>query len=115
VLFDVPTARRALVYISRVARDASRAYAQTQECRFALEIETNAQIRAELAATRDAALRRLNGAIDECNVVGVDLLDIATGTVRFTVESEGQRIFLDWKPGDCVETAWEAVLEPASA
>ena len=116
VIFDIQTARRALVYISRVSCDAARAFATTQICRQELELTADLALRAELSERRDSALRRLNAAIDECNAAGVDLLDIATGSVGFTADVQDQRTTLVWRLGEPIESAWEDLIaEPESS
>jgi hypothetical protein len=59
-----------------------------------------------LIQQRDEALHRLNCAIDECNAVGADLVDIAAGVVRFNAHVEDRVASLIWRLGEPVESAW---------
>lgn len=106
VVFSVDEARRALRYVSAVVRDAAAAYREAQECKQALEVELEPRVRIQLSDQRDAALRRLNAAIDECNAVGVDLKDIFEGVVQFTACIDDRTVRLVWRLGDSIEHAW---------
>lgn len=107
VVFSVREAQRALPYVARILRDAAQAYREVQECRQMLATSSiTAQQRAELCDRRDAALHRLNRAIDECNAVGADLLDIPLGRVRFNAILDGRKASLIWRLGDPIDNAW---------
>lgn len=112
VVFCVERARRALPYVARVLRDAAEAYMVVRQCRHDLEQDTPTARtdRAELCRQRDAALGRLNSAIDECNALGADLIDIPAGLVRFWSELDGKPASLHWQLGDPIGPAWP---EPA--
>src|SRR5262245_55782446 len=77
VVFSVAEARRALVYVAGIARDAAEAFGIAQSSRMALQCELAKPAQQSLSASRDSALRRLNHAIDDCNAVGADLVDIS--------------------------------------
>jgi hypothetical protein len=115
VVFSPEQAQRALPYISRVVRDAAAAYATVLDCRFALQNDDGApdsKTHRELCRERDAALAQLNAAIDECNALGADLLDISTGLVRFAGEVDGRSINLLWRLGDSLTDAWPGFIDP---
>jgi len=105
-LFTLAEARRALPYIARVARDASEAFLSAQHCRTSLDVQIKPGHRNLLVRQRDDALHRLNCAIDECNAVGADLIDIAAGIVRFNARVEDRIASLIWRLGEPVESAW---------
>jgi hypothetical protein len=106
VIFAVADARRALPYVARIARDASEAFLAAQQCRMALDGEGRGVHRTLLIHQRDDALHRLNFAIDECNAVGADLLDFATGLVRFNCQTGGRVVDLHWRLGESVDSPW---------
>lgn len=112
VLFTVARARRALSYVAAVVIDASDSFRIACDCRRGLALATDQQLRFELAEKRDAALRRLNLAIDECNAVGADLISIPNGVLRFPGMLENRRVSLVWRRGEPVENAWEYLLAP---
>jgi hypothetical protein len=112
VVFSIADARRALAYVAAVAADASEAFCQAQACRQALQCATGSRLRAALSDRRDDALQRLNSAIDECNAVGADLLDIPSGMVRFSAEVQGKPVSLIWRLGDSLSDAWIDLLDP---
>ena len=112
VVFSVEEARRALPYVARVVRDAAIAYQQVQDCRDALRDHVGAQARAQLTERRDAALRTLNAAIDECNAVGADLRDISQGMVRFGAQIDGREVSLSWHMHEPIECAWQSLCDP---
>lgn len=108
-VFSVDEARRSLVFVSRAAGDAAEAYAVVQQCRLALhrgEGPSSRQTREDLAGRRDAALRRLDRAIDECNAVGADLIDIPNGRIRFAARCCGSEFPLIWEIGDPIDDRW---------
>jgi hypothetical protein len=114
VVFSVGGARRALPYVARVTQDAAEAFREVQFCRSALRdpvLPLNQ--RGLLSQQRDMALHRLDGAIDECNAVGVDLVDFARGTVRFSAELNGQHMSLLWRLGEPITGAWIELLDPS--
>jgi hypothetical protein len=90
VVFDPDHARRALPYVARVARDAVAAYRNILHCRAALKSRLTPRERLMVDDRRDEALHQLNSAIDECNAVGADLLDIQRGLVRFNAHINGR-------------------------
>jgi hypothetical protein len=112
VLFTVERARRALTYVAAIVIDASDAFRIACECRRGLALATDQHLRFELAEKRDAALRRLNIAIDECNAVGADLISIPNGVLRFPGMLENRRVSLVWRRGELVEKAWDNLLTP---
>ena len=104
--FTLDEARRALPYVARVIDDATEAFVAVQQARAGLAARPGARQRIELGATRDAALRRLNAAIDECDAVGADLLNIRLGVVRFNAEIDCGPVSLLWRLGEPVSDAW---------
>ena len=110
VLFTVERARRALAYVAAIVIDASDAFHVACDCRRGLALATDQQLRFELAEKRDAALRRLNIAIDECNAVGADLISIPNGVLRFPGMHENRRVSLVWRRDEPVENAWINLL-----
>lgn len=111
--FSIDEARRALPYLSRVIRDASQAYREAQHWRRHLDAPWPHQERRRLGEERDAALRRLNSAIDECNAVGADLVDLDRGVVRLGAEVEGRTVNLVWRLGEPIADAWIETREQA--
>lgn len=109
VVFTVKEARRALPYVARLAADAADAYRIVNESREALgQIAAIAdrQLRRTLCEKRDRALRRLDSAIDDCEGVGVHLVDINAGLVCLPGEIEERPVCLLWRVGDEVTDAW---------
>ena len=47
-----------------------------------------------------------NSAIDECNAVGADLVDLEQGVVRLGAEIEGRTVDLTWRLGEPIAGAW---------
>lgn len=78
-----------------------------------LEQAVEVSVRNQVCQRRDAALQRLNTAIDECNSAGVDLVNIARGVVSFKAQINDRVVNLIWRLGDPVELAWENLLGPA--
>ena len=111
VLFDVKHARRALPYVARIARDAADAFRHVQCCRFALDSRMLSIERHTLEDRREEAMRRLNACIDECNAVGVDLMSIPNGVVRFRSMVRGKLVSLVWRLSEPVDTAWQDMVE----
>ena len=109
VRFTLADARRALPYVARVIEDASQAYLEIQRTRRDLQCRIEPMHRLELDGQRLAALRRLDNAIDECNAVGADLLNIPQGLVRFSAEIEGRWVSLLWRLGESVINAWTSL------
>jgi hypothetical protein len=107
VLFTITDARRALRYVAPVAKDAADSYRRAQQIRHQLLCTSGARERIQLAEQRDEALRKLNRAIDECNAVGADLLNIPEGLVRFHAELNDRRMSLVWRLGEPVDSAWQ--------
>jgi hypothetical protein len=111
VQYSVAEARRALPYVASVASDVAEAYQQVRFCRGLLEQGPSPHERLLLANDRDAALRRLNAAIDECNAVGADLLDLAEGIVAFAANVNERRASLIWRLGEPIARAWSGLEE----
>jgi hypothetical protein len=111
VCFTLSQARSALPYVAQIAHDASRAFADVQIARSAIAEVLAAQQRVEMVIMRDSALRRLNSAIDDCNAVGADLIDLPHGIVRFNAQIEGRFVSLMWRLGDNVSSAWTSLLD----
>lgn len=111
VLFDVKHARRALPYVARIAGDAAEAFRHVQCCRFALDSRMLTAERKSLEDRREDAMRRLNFCIDECNAVGVDLMNIPSGVVRFRSMVRGKLASLVWRLNEPIETAWQELVE----
>jgi len=112
-IFSLAQARRALPYVARVASDAADAFASIQRCRIALQQPCNHERRIQLGQQRDAALQRLNAAIDECNAVGADLIDISIGVIRFNSTLAGRAVSLVWRLGDPVGQPWPGLMDAA--
>lgn len=106
VIFTIEEARRALPYIARIVKDAAEAFRQVQRCRLAIDNHAPSKQLQLVDDRRIDAIGRLNAAIDECNAVGVDLLNIPRGLVRFSALINGRRVNLLWQLGDHVEDAW---------
>ena len=104
--FSVDEARRALPYLARIMSDARTAYRDAQHLRFEISLCSGAPVGHELTERFDAAIRRLNGAIDECNAVGADLLDFERGIVRLGADIGGKNVSLFWQLGDPIAEAW---------
>jgi hypothetical protein len=115
--FSIDEARRALPYLARVIRDASAAYREAQFARREILHRSGAASGFALHEQRDAAIRRLNSAIDECNAVGADLLDLDHGLVRFGAELAGRPVSLFWQLDDPLNERCErwpgAIMPPA--
>ena len=111
VLFDVKHARRALPYVARIALDAAEAYRHVQCCRIALDSRMLTAERTAVEDRREEAMRRLNVCIDECNAVGVDLMNIPTGVVRFRSMIRGKLASLVWRLNEPIDTAWQELAE----
>lgn len=118
VVFSVRAARSALPYIARIAADAAAAFHVVRRSREALDVvcavpamRTDLQRRRDivrhLCEQRDSALRRLDNAIDDCNSVGVDLIDIPGGIVCLPGEIDGRPVSLLWRLGENVTDAWD--------
>jgi len=108
-LFSVSEARRALPYVARIAADAAHAFHQAMTARARLKAAGQSlpeSARLELSRQRDAAVRALNNAIDDCNAVGADLVNLATGCVSLPCELHGRRACLLWRVGESVAGAW---------
>ena len=114
VPFTVERAKRALVYVASIVVEASESFHVACECRRALALASSQSLRIELASRRDAALRRLNHAIDDCNAVGADLISIPNCIVRFAAIVDGRRTSLVWRRGEPIESAWDILLNHAS-
>jgi len=104
--FTLSDARRALPYVARIIEDAAEAFEAIHLARAELKVPSSTMSRPELCARRDGALRRLNRAIDECNAVGADLIDLRQGLVRFNADLSGRPVSLVWRLGDPVLNAW---------
>src|SRR5262245_23520666 len=76
VVFSVAQARGALKYVAAVASDAARAFNTARCCRRMLKETASRERRAALCDQRDLAIRQLDHAIDECNLVGAHLFDL---------------------------------------
>jgi hypothetical protein len=106
IVFTIAEARRALVYLQQVVKDAATAYHEAQDCRAELAVASDRADRLLLSHRRDRALARLSGAADECNAVGADLLDISRGVVRFPAQVDGRAVSLLWRLGEPIHRAW---------
>ncbi len=106
VVFTVAQARRALPYVARIAQDAAHAFNTVQRCRQLLERAPSRTGRTTLCEHRDQAIQRLDQAIDECNLVGAHLFDLATGSVGFHSEVEGRLTCLLWRLQEPMYQAW---------
>lgn len=111
VVFQVSEARRALPYISRAVSDIHQAYKTAKQCRAALKRHLSADEKFGYEQMRDNALTQLNRAIDECDSVGANVVDLANGTVRFESRTQGRAISLVWRLGEPIHNAWPDVAE----
>lgn len=106
VVFSLADARRALPYVARIAEDAADAFRAAQTCRALLARRLTDRERNHYCERRDRELGRLNAAIDDCNNVGADLIDIPCGVVRFNARVRGESTALIWRIGEPVANAW---------
>ena len=104
-------APRALPYVARIALDAAEAYRHVQCCRIALDSRMLIAERTAVEDRREEAMRRLNVCIDECNAVGVDLMNIPTGVVRFRSMIRGRLASLVWRLNEPIDSAWQELAE----
>ncbi len=106
IVFQVAEARRALPYISRAVTDIHNAYRTAKRCRAALKRRLSIAERDSFEQLRDNALMQLNRAIDECDAVGVNVVDMVNGTVRFEARVQGQAVSLVWRLGEPTNNFW---------
>ena len=111
VVFQVSEARRALPYISRAISDIHQAYNTAKRCRAALKRQLSTEEKISYEQMRDNALMQLNRAIDECDSVGANVVDLAHGTVRFEARTQGKPVSLVWRLGEPIHNAWDNIAE----
>ncbi len=111
VVFRVSEARRALPYISRAVTDIQQAYKTAKRCRAALKRRLSMEEKFSLEQMRDNALMQLNRAIDECDAVGANVVDMIHGTVRFEAKTRGQAVSLVWRLGEPTNNAWHDIAD----
>jgi hypothetical protein len=105
-VFDLNEARRAAAYLAPIVREAHEAYRTIMECRGSLAAGATFPSPSELDERRSDALSRLDAASDECNAVGVDLIDLRRGLVRFPALVGGRAASLMWSVGDSIDDLW---------
>ena len=106
VVFRVSEARRALPYISRAVSDIHQAFKTAKRCRAALKRSLSIEEKIGFEQMRDKALMQLNRAIDECDAVGANVVDMGKGTVRFESKNQGQLVSLVWRLGEPTNNVW---------
>jgi hypothetical protein len=111
VVFSVPRARRALRYVSAIARDAARAFNTARRCRELLQRPLSPRRRDRLCLCRDRAIHRLDLAIDECNLVGAHLFNLEIASVSLQGHVCGRSACLLWTDGDAIHRAWADLPE----
>lgn len=111
VMFTVGEARCALPYVARVVADAAAAYHDAQACRAMIRATIDHGQRAALTVDLDAALAALNRATDECDDVGVNLVDLDRGVVAFAATIHGRPVSLIWRVGAPIDGAWRDLDE----
>ena len=111
VVFQVSEARRALPYISRAVADIQQAYRTAKRCRVALKRSLPIEEKGGFELIRDNALMQLNRAIDECDAVGANVVDMANGTVKFEAKTQGQTVSLVWRLGEPTNNAWPDIAD----
>ncbi len=111
VVFQVSEARRALPYISRAVTDIHNAYKTAKRCRAALKRRITITERDSFEQLRDNALTQLNRAIDECDAVGANVVDMVNGTVRFEARTQGKAVSLVWRLGEVTYNAWADIAD----
>jgi hypothetical protein len=107
MVFTVERARAALPYVAIIVDELVDAYRSVQRCRRALEIEWRAPARRHLVVQRDAALTKFNDVMDECDAVGIDLLDLHDGVIAFRCDVDGRSMSLLWRLGEPIRSAWK--------
>ena len=111
VVFSVSEARRALPYVARTVGDICEGYQTAQQCRAALAQRPAVAQMEWLVHQRDSALHQLNRAIDECNAVGAEVIDISTGAIRFDARTNGRRLSLLWRLGEPTIGNWAGLTD----
>ena len=114
MVFTVERARAALPYVAVIIDELVDAYRSVQRCRRALELERRSSARRDLVLQRDAALTKFNDAMDECEGVGIDLLDLHDGVIAFLCDVDGRSMSLLWRLGDPIRAAWHDFSPHAS-
>ena len=111
VVFSVSEARRALPYVARAVRDICDGYQTAKQCRASLTQRPDLARQEWLVFERDAALRQLNRAIDECDAVGAEVTDISTGSIRFEARTGGRAVSLLWRIGEQTTGTWADLID----
>ena len=111
VVFQVSEARRALPYISRAVTDIQHAYKTAKRCRTALKRRLSIDETVCLEQMRDNALMQLNRAIDECDAVGANVVDMVNGTVKFEARTQGKAVSLVWRLGEPTNNTWSEIAD----
>jgi len=106
IVFRVSEARRALPYVSRAVTDIQQAFKTAKRCRAALKRRLSMEEKFSIEQMRDNALMQLNRAIDECDAVGANVVDMGKGTVRFESKTHGQPVSLVWRLGEPTNNVW---------
>lgn len=106
IVFRVSEARRALPYISRAVTDIQLAFKTAKRCRAALKRNLSIEEKVGFEQMRDKALMQLNRAIDECDSVGANVVDMGKGTVRFESKTQGKLVSLVWRLGEPTNNVW---------
>lgn len=111
VVFRVSEARRALPYISRAVADIQQAYKTANRCRTALKRRLTSEEKCSFEQFRDNALMQLNRAIDECDAVGANVVNMASGTVKFEAKTQGRFVSLVWRLGEPTNNVWPDIAD----
>ena len=109
VCFSLRRANRALVFVRRIVADVVADYSQLLELQEILELEQRygsvehlTQVKAEMSA----AVERLQGYLEELQLVGVELRDFARGLVDFPARVAGRDIYFCWQFGEDTVGHW---------
>lgn len=109
VCFSLRRANRALVFVRRIVADVVADYSQLLELQEILELEQRYgsvdhlnQVKAEMSS----AVERLQGYLEELQLVGVELRDFARGLVDFPARVAGKDIYFCWRFGEDTISYW---------
>lgn len=107
--FSLRRANRALVLVRRIVADVVADYCQLLEIQEILELEQRYgsvehlnQVKTEMSA----AVSRLQGYLEELQMVGVELRDFSRGLVSFPARVAGRDIFFCWQFGEDTVSYW---------
>ncbi len=102
-LFTLARAERALVLVRRIVTDAVASYSHLLQTQVLMErlqrcgpVDQIEQLQAEMTASAE----RLSHFLEELELVGVDLRDLARGEVDFAAVVSGRLVSLCWRLGE---------------